>query len=675
MSETPAAAGHGHDAVQAKPATPAGNKPAAPETHNKEVGSATQDCPLKHHKVCNCEKLKIEVEIEGEFKVRSEKKKSQLETTKMQRLKALPASVKDKKVRDLMSKYDIVIDVIAGYPSRTEIMPRDKFFIIAEAEYEGTCPVHDHPVLSVKPLNYKAPDWAKSLGEAVAGKAPFAKEWVNKTVQETATQQLKTGVWLEREGFVKKEPGAHELKIAEHHPYCANPLSGDFAEGGGRLTVIFDIIRSLWPMHEPAMFEVTATSCGKPEPQHPQNVNLVGAVRAFRKDVIAIGIKIPPLGSFKHEREGVVTGLGTKHQEVEHKQLTEATLQTRDGRYHNRTENTQTAESEGGLKRPFRHGEEEKTTEKAWWAGRDKKVGVGKGVGDDREKKEEIGSPGRLSRVHEELNKYEIGIILKRNGKEIDFLDEPEPAAKLDKNAHPGLASAQHTGGQLAGKISNKTARDIVIGGLTKGIKLVAGFMDALKKMPQMGWKFEVEVSVFSGEILLEWGPNYVDEPVVPGRYLAVEHMFDINIGTNILHFMAALSFGIEVRAAGTGVTLKAEGKVTLDIPVKFIAVLSVKRKPEHEVDVRPLAIAEIKLIGDASVLGWTVAHAEGGVGTSFSMDDGKLECGTQKKLHLTGTLKRNEIEATWWWKGPSKPPKEPGHHKIVDEAVLHVFS
>jgi len=98
--------GGGH-AVQAKP--------AAPVTHNKQVGSATQECPLKAQKVCDVGSLTLETEIEGE-----NKRTLKLTAKEVLRHKPLPASITNRTTRDLMGKYDIVIDVIAGYPTREE---------------------------------------------------------------------------------------------------------------------------------------------------------------------------------------------------------------------------------------------------------------------------------------------------------------------------------------------------------------------------------------------------------------------------------------------------------------------------------------------------------------------------------------------------------------------------
>lgn len=611
------------------------SKPTAPVTHNKPVAGATQPCPLLAHKECDVAELKIDVDIEGE-----DAGKKTLTAKRFMRRDHLPGRIKSKSVKDLLGKYDIVIDTIAGYPCLEELVPRHHIKIGAEAEWEGKCQNFVHPVLRLKPINYDAPGWAERYAKKVGAKTPeFAREFVTKkaTVQ---LANLKTGIQLKRDEIVVFTPGAHKLEIPAKHDYVSNPIGSDFAEGAGRIGIIIDIIRSLWPTLTPAIIEIGAESCGKRARGARPNGNLVGCVRIFRKDTIALGFKIPPLGSFKHEREGKVNPF-TK-EERESIQKTEASL----GLLHGKLESTQKGD--------------QSTSSGALWVG---KEGKHKGPA----------SGNRLSRLHAELDKYEIGVILRRNGREIDFLGE---STSLDKSAHPGLASAQHTGGQLAGKIKQKNIRDVVIFGLTQGVKTIAAVFDFIHKMPQMGWKFEVSVSLFAGEITAEWGWQYLKEPVVPGRYLGTDLMVDLSFRVNLISFLAELSFGIEFKAAGTGVSIKAVGSLKLDIPVSFTVTLSLRQKPEAAINVRPSGRAAIDVIGDASVLGLSVGKIRGGIGIGFAMDDGKLSVGVHTGVHLEGTLLQTPLEVTYFVQGPgADPPKEPHVKQLWPSHVIHKFA
>jgi hypothetical protein len=636
------------------PAGGAQAKPAPPPTHNRPVGSATHCCPLQALKPCDPTSLELEVKILGENE--GERK---LTTDKVRRNEPLPATLKDRTVRDLLSRYDLVIDVIAGYPSRELMMPRDRVKVRVKGKWLGPCADHAHPTLWLKPINYKAPDWAREMSKQVGQRAPeFAREFVTKAAEVKLTE-VKYGIQLERQAVVKHEPGKTELELPADHDYVANPIASDFAEGAGRLTVIIDVMRALWPTLTPAILEVGAVSCGKRKPGETPNKNLNGAVRIFRKETIAVGFKIPALGCFKHERSGMVTGMGTDHQQVEHSQTTtkKAVILFDDKEHRGAWTDTTTKETTGGKLMQWsgaNHGTPEQTVSRR---------------GDGPTGAETT----RLQRIRAELDKYEIGIVLKRNGREIDFLEPPE-ATKLDKQAHPTLASAQHRGGQLAGKIQNKKLRDVVIAGLSGGVKSLAALLDTIKKMPQMGWKFELECSLFAGEIVGEWGPDYVTDPVVPGRYYGVEMMVHLKIACDIIAFKVALSFGIEFKAVGTGVCIKAVGSLSLRLPVALDVVLSLKRKPMAEIKVKPEGRVAIDVVANASALGWSVADCRGGIGIGFAMDNGVLKVSLSKGPDLVGTLKWTPLEVYYWLRGPTKPPKEPHVKQLWPGCVIKEF-
>lgn len=611
------------------------SKPTEPVTHNKPVAGAAQTCPLLALKECDVAELKIDVEIEGEYAGTKT-----LTAKRVMRRDPLPPRVKSQSIKDLLGRYDIVIDAIAGYPCLEELVPRHHIKIGAEAEWEGTCQNFAHPVLRLKPINYGAPGWAERYAKKVGGKTPeFAREFVTKkaTVQ---LANLKTGIQLKRDEIVVFTPGAHKLEIPAKHDYVSNPIGSDFAEGAGRIGIIIDIIRSLWPTLTPAIIEIGAKSCGKRKHGARPNGNLIGCVRIFRRDEITLGFKIPPLGSFKHEGEGKVNPFTKEEWEVIHKN--EASL----GLLHGKTETTQKGD--------------ESTSSGAVWVGKEGKH-------------ERPAGGSRLNRIHAELDKYEIGVVLRRNGREIDFLAESEP---LDKSAHPSLASAQHTGGQLAGKIQHKNIRDVVIFGLAQGVKTVAAIFDFIHKMPQMGWKFEVSISLFVGEITAEWGWQYLNEPVVPGRYLGTDLMVDLSFNMNLVSLDARLSFGIEFKRLGTGISIKAVGSLKLDIPVSFTVRLSLKQKPEGSILVRPSGRVAVDVIGDASLLGHSVGKIRGGIGIGFAMDDGELRVGVHTGVHLLGTLLQTPLEVTYFVQGPgADPPKEPHVKQLWPSHVIHKFA
>jgi len=567
-------------------------KPPPPAQPQKPVDKPTQQCPLLAEKPCDVDKLKLEVETESDGT-------KKLDTTKIKRQDAV-SGVKSKTVLSLLAQYDLIIDVIAGYPCREDPHP-PPVKISGEAEYHGKkCATQTHPLMIMTP------------GTKAAELPP--------------------------EGIHVKAP-----KIGPKE-FLAEPINADFGVAGTGIGVLFGIIKSIWPTAHPKKIEVRAESCGirARGDGGQQRRNLLGLVRIFRKDTFAIGIKLPPLGSYKHERGGTVTG------EREFEKKTEM-----QGGFGYAKKSTSSKEGEGG---------NYEYNETRWRGGHGTSSTYGQQTENGHTTQtstyqnshssgfKSTGEDGHWnSEVMKELERQgPIALVIKRNDRE------------FEKEL---LGGGEHT-----------SLKEKVIDGLIKGIETIGKAIETFNKMPQLGWKFEFSVSLFAGTITLQWGPKALPGPVSDGRYYPVGLKVVGNIAMDVIAIEASISFGVEARALGTGIVAKIEGKLSLKVAVECEIALE-EWKPKTEVALKPEASFTGSAIGYASVVGYSLIDARLSCKVAITMDDGKLEIEPEHGIVLKGTLKREPIQLKGYIKVPIWGLKKIDPPVMLCEgAVLHKF-
>lgn len=580
-------------------------KPAPATQSQKQVNEPIHACKYLAEKPCDVDKLTVEVEIQGE-----DAGTRKVSTTKKRVLEGV-TDVKKKEVLALLKNYDFVIDVMAGYVSREDAYPKNRLVITAKSEMHGTkCPVQTHPLLVVKPFTgankkAKAPDDLPAQGLVIKGKTFGPKN------------------------------------------FLATSFGPDGGIEGGSIGMLFGIIRSLWPLANPRAIEFRADSCGKRAKgdNRPPNTALTGLVRIYRKDVFSIGIKLPALGGYKHERGGTVTGekefekksqysggFGHASGESSFKQTGEgrhANIETSNERWRGQTgTNTETSREDHGWV---------KNTESHQYSGRE-----GAAL---------TSYKGQFAlEVRKELaKKGPIALVIKRNDRSFEKELFGAKVAMIDK----------------------------IINALTAGVEMISKGLEVLKKAPQLGWKFEFSLALFAGSIALEWQPRYLKGPLANGRYYPVGLRANGKIGMDIISLEASISFGVDAMALGTGIVVKVIGKASLKVPVDTEITLE-EWKPKVEVFLKPVASFEGIVKGYASVLGYSLIDAQISASVAFSMDDGKLEISAEHALELKGHLRREDVEVKGYLKGPwtfwGKGKRIDPPIVIYKGALLHTF-
>lgn len=581
-----------------KPPAASQPKPAPPPVQpQKQVAQPVQRCPLAAEKPCDVDKLEVQVQVFGE-----DAQVLKLATTKVRRLEAV-TGIKKKSVLDLLGKYDLVIDAIAGYPSREDPHPRHRLKIQARSQEHGRkCPVSSHPVILVKPLT--------------------------------------KAIELEPQGLAFRSTTMGPLD------FLANPISVDFGVAGGNLSVLFTIIRSLWPTAEPKLVEIRADSCGKKARGAgvPPNRALVALVRIYRKDQIQIGIKLPPLGNYKHERAGKITGVR------ESKSASSYSA----GFGYAKGESSSRSSGSGVLA-------EHEHSETRWRGGKGTSHSLSRSVED-----------GSVTRTFTEQSSKGPG----RKIEEVDGQFRTEVLEELKKQGPIALVirrNDRELEKELFGK-DGRSLKEKLIDGLVKGIETIAEAIETFNKLPQLGWKLEFSISLFAGSIVLEWGPKYLPGPLAGGRYCPVGLIVMGKIAMDVIVLEAALSFGVEARALGTGIVAKVEGRALLKVPVET-EIKMMAWQPQVEVTLKPEARFDGIAKGYASVAGYSLVDAQLTANVAITMDDGKLLVSADRGLYVTGTLRRQPIELKGYIKVPVWGLKRI-HPPVVlcQGAILHKF-
>jgi len=592
-------AGDGHwfsGARRALPSWMPGALPPAPAKPPAKAGTSAktgcQTCPLQAKKVCDVTKLTVKVVMQGDAPA----DRSLKPLTKRLRGSPLTDPV-DKKIAELLRAYDHVVDTVAAYPGREDVGPKDVVSIEMQANYVGTCPQKKH-------------------GELVLKQTANPSNWIF----DKAT------------GSYKQMPFQDIRKVgAKLGPVTvfAPSLNQDFGAAGGNLSILFDIIRTIWPSHNPRHIELRSDTCGVRNDKSAPNDYLTTLVRIYRKDSYQIGVKIPPLGKFAHERAGSVTGLP-------------------------KSSSSTSASAAGGL---YRRDDKSERSGQDWnhsterWRG-NKGEGYSQsssqspaGLITTRESSAWTSSGGGLRysqstgnltgttyRTNSELfgaleKSSGFQLVIKRNDREFSWAKDPNDKRSLKEKILDGLSNA------------------------VKGIQTA---IDTLKKLPQLGWKFTFSVSLFEGSLAGNWEPK-PQAPTSSGRYHPVKHAGSIKIGMDIFALSLDLSFGVDARALGTGVVAKVgiEGGVKVGVEKEFTFSIP-PTDSWTSVDLKPVVTFTGYAVGYASLLGYSVIDARLECRLMFSLVEGKLKIDPKKGLTVTGTLRRDPIMLKGYVKSPA---------------------
>jgi hypothetical protein len=580
-------------APQTHPKPPTGQgKPPAPKTQSQaQVNKPSQGCPLLAEKPCDVDKLTLEVEV-GSTKKKAEAKQ-------IRRYEKV-TDVKDSTVLQLLTKYDLIIDVLAQYPSREESSPKEKAKIQGRAEYHGRkCATQTHPLMIMHPGS-EAPELGPA-GMIVKGNQIGPKE------------------------------------------FYATAFKADFGFASKGLGALFEIIKSFWPFASPKLIEVRAESCGiraRGDGQQ-QRRNLSSLVRIYRKDTYLVAIKLPPLGKYSHERSGTVTGPRERETKTEY--------------------SAGFGYAKGSTSTKTSHEGHEYSNER-WRGGQGTSTGVTHKTEDGHTTRtltqQQSGSKGSKATDTDGVISVEVEKELKRQG----------PIAIVIKRNDRDFEKELFGG-------EKKSLKQMLVDGLVKGVEAIAKAIETFNKLPQVGWKFEFSIAFFEGTIGVEVSRKDRPAPLANGRYYGLAYKVAGKIGMKVISLEASLSFGVDVKAMGTGIVAKIEGKVTLEVEVEAEFTIE-DHKPHTEVGLKPEASFKGTAMAQASVLGWSLIDAKVSAKVCITMDDGKIEIDAHRGLELKGTLKRKKALLTGHIKAPwMKLPKEIDPPiELCGEKIIHKF-
>lgn len=596
--------------------TPVSPPPAPPPPPPMQPGSSAtgvcQHCPLDPLTPCDVEKLLVDVVGKDENQteegndaasgpaLQPGKRKDvplKLETTAVRRGEVV-TDVTDKTTLALLGQYDLLIEAIADYPSndspKPTVDPNDTVKLKrVYAQYVGSkCSVHEHALLQILP--------------------------------RAKTKQLEKEI-------VKQKVGAQSLSYDDAPLIYARSLPFDTAPSGEDVFALFDFIRSLFHAMDPADVAIFAKSCGvRPNGANKAaNKELSALLRIYRRDKWGIGLKVPPLGKFHDERSADSFGDLFGEPEGDYKRSQETSV---GGPYLYKS----TTESE-------REGNTSKESQEVWFGS----------VGG----KEEISSQTHGKKEYEtttQQTSFPQGET--PNGKPVYGTEEKVKIKKstgkrtIPKNASKLIEERLKTasGFELVVFRNDKEVRlDDLLERVKKSIKVLSealcNIQSFLKMVPQLGWKFTFDVSVFAGTVQVDLGPEYVKGPIAKGRYFPVQYKVHATFVMTLIDLMASLSFGFEAKAAGTGLTVKAELVFKLKAKIEHEFNLDLL-KPKEKFPLTSEASVEPKAVADASILGYTLAHGEVGVSTGLALD-GYLEIDwREKKFELRGVLSRKAV-------------------------------
>lgn len=563
--------------------------PAPATTSGAATNKPTQECPRNAKHPCDVNKLMIQVTGKG----KEDEKVFKLDTTKVRRTEPV-TDVKDHTALTLLKTYDLLIDVIANPQSGSNHKAKPAK-IEGRAYYTSPdCETQSHSLLTLNPLGT-------------------------------------------RDQVIIKKIGGQEIEMAEH-TFFARDSYIDHADKRKQVFdnafSVFGIVKSFIESIFGFLAEVDlrADACGKRARGDGGNLNqmLLARTRIFRSSKWAIGIKIPPLGSFKAEKEKTldVHGISTD------KSSREATAGF--NAYSNKTTSTSSGE---GVLGTYKHTQERQ---------------LGGNV-DSYESARKV-KDGSVTTSFEEKHS-------KSDGRSMENTDGEITVDEIKERLH------RESGFELVISIDD---HEVEVGeGIKKIKELIEKISETIKdvrklfdKVPQVGWKFTFEVSVFAGTLALECTPEYVEGVKANGRYYAVQHKFNGNIEMEIFSVTLSVSFGVEAKALDSGLVLKVEGKISLKCKISREINLDFF-SPKQEFEVEASATAKLAVVGYVSLLGHTMADAELSVSSGLEFK-GKFEVEIPtRKFDLHGKLKTKKILLTgwirsdWWFDKKIDPPKE----------------
>jgi uncharacterized protein YunC (DUF1805 family) len=454
---------------------------------------------------------------------------------------------------------------------------------------------------------------------------------------------LKTRVVTE-----KKQPGASELALPPTKFFAASSYIDNALNRKGPLDIaasVFGIIKSFLESISGNVteIEVRAEGCGVRAigDSQPKNLRLMGLVRVFRKSKWTIGIKIPPLGNYSDERKASIDVHGIKSSSKEKEGSVGFDY------YKNKTTSTSSGE---GVTQNYKHTGETQ---------------VGGRV-ESYEQSRNVKDGSVTTKFEEQYSKKDGRTITNKDGQ----FTTDEIKKRLSREHGFDLVISHNNTEVEVGDTIKKLREHIA-----NICKVITDISRIFNKLPQIGWKFSFEVSVFAGQIIVECAPQYLGAVALFGRYHGVQHRFKGSIDVEIINLSIKVSFGVDARALDSGLVLKIEGTLSIKASVSKEINLDFF-SPKQVVDVGADGKAKLAAIGYVSLLGKTIADAEISVSTGIELKGNLTVEVSTRTFDLKGKLNSKPIILTgyivvpYWFDKKIDPPV-----KILEGSNLYTFT
>ena len=612
----------------AKPIKPAAAKPAPappPTQPQKQATQAKCDCPLAVHKPCDVDTLNIQFEHSVDdpdappdpaTTAGSLPKKMEFAQA-INRLRHNKVMIGNEPARDpALGAYDLVIETIADYNA---------------AETPKSASFHDPgDIVTLKAIHagFNTPD------------CPRDEHALLTVTAKTKAPEFKP--------LVIKRQGVSTIKHEQDHRLFGPTFLFDVHKMGSGAFVLFEWIISLFAASKPKEIEIVAQACGTRAKgaTKPINRDIKALLRIHRRDKWTIGVKVPPLGQFKHEHRREADWNKPK-QVFTDPRLTVTSGERRIGTSGRAYETTVDVDRGAGIsgnaygtligRRVERYSDQDGSAVRATRINRTGDIKFGFKAVTDRLAKPSAG----------------FELVFARNDREIGSKDLIEAVQEL-KACVTNLALA------------------------------MGAVKDLFKKVPQAGFKFEFSLSVLCGYAVVEWGPK--NAACIDKRYWPVYTQFKLKLAMEIVNMRLALSFGVDVTCGGerwkTGIVVKIEGSLAFKIAIdKEIRAFQgpcppkLKSKSPPKFGVAGDCQGELTPYASAYLAGYTVTDARAALTSGLEFKGEFVYDLPNKNIGLKGELKSKSLVLTASFKAPGwSTPRAIDPIEILKATSIYTF-
>lgn len=416
------------------------------------------------------------------------------------------------------------------------------------------------------------------------------------------------------------------------------------APGNGEAVQLFALLTLLLAAFEPREVFVLARACGRRYPlTGTPNHELNGLVRLFRRDKWSFTLNIPPLGQFKDSRERNA-GLGG------YRKATASRSSSLGG--NSSAVSLEVENDRGTVNGVFK--------ETRWRDGRgrqyDRNTSTTNGLSQTSSSQQNSHAPGwRESHSN--------------RGSEIVVPSHPQPVAdRLTRAAGFSVEIKKNDQGVDVAKTFESIKKGI--DAVANAISNVRGFF---RRLPQVGWKFDFDVSVFAGSVGLEIAPYTA--PVRHTRHYPIEMRGIIRVALTIIKLSMELSFGIDAQLLQTGVVIRLSGKLTLEAGVRFNFPVDSLAHDSFHVDITAQGTCELNATAEVNALGYTLIGGRVGITSGLELKDGAIDIKTRPAtFRLSGVVRTKPIVVQGTLTSPGKDPRPIGPRTLLEAHVLHTF-